>query len=115
MAKLSLELQLIRRVGLEECSDLIAAATPEQLTHLFDEDLWAGLPGTEDQFDADRFGLWLEVLADAGDGIAAEKLLAMDFDFVTAAISRQILVVDFQAYALLLSGRQIDGIARVRT
>ena len=103
--------QLIRHVGLEECSEVIALATAEQLTHLFDEDLWGGsLPGAVEQFDADRFGAWLEVLSEAGDGVAAEKLAAMDFDFVTAAISRQILVVDHQALMLLLSGKVEDGL-----
>jgi hypothetical protein len=87
--------QLVRHVGLEECGAIVALATAQQLTQIFDEDLWrSDLPGQEEQLDADRFGLWLEVLADAGDGIAAQKLVAMDFDFVTAAVSRQVFVLD---------------------
>src|SRR5438105_7764056 len=61
---------------------------------VFDHDLWESSgAGLEDQFDADRFGLWLEVLSEAGVDIAARKLVDMDFDFVTAAISRHVLVL----------------------
>ena len=90
--------QLVRRFGLEECGNIIALATAQQLTQIFDEDLWSSqTPGAEDQFDADRFGLWLEVLAEAGDAVAAQKLIAMDFDFVVGAISQQVLVLDTEA------------------
>ena len=76
--------QLVRRFGLEECGEVIALATPQQLTQIFDDDLWSSdTPGIEDQFDADRFGVWLEVLAEIGSDVAAQKLAAMDFDFVT--------------------------------
>ncbi len=85
---------LVRSCGLEECGEVLALATSEQLTQIFDEDLWDGAPGAADQFDIDRFALWLEVLAEAGDGVAARKLAAMDFDFVTAALSLQFLVLD---------------------
>jgi hypothetical protein len=87
--------RLVRHCGLEECSAIVALATPQQLTQIFDDDLWrSDAPGQEEQLDADRFGVWLEVLADAGESVAAQKLVAMDFDFVAAAISRQILVLD---------------------
>src|SRR5205085_11630525 len=103
--------QLIRHVGLEECGQIISLTTTEQLTYLFDEDLWASnLPGAEEQLDADRFGVWLQVLAESGDDVAAEKLMAMDFDFVTAALSRQILVVDIEALMLLHDGTEQVGI-----
>lgn len=92
--------QLVRHVGLEECGQVIALATTEQLTQIFDEDLWSNTLGTQEQFDADRFGLWLEVLADVGDAVAAQKLVAMDFDFVTGALSRHFLVVEADLLAL---------------
>src|SRR5258708_7036370 len=89
--------QLVRHFGLEECGEVIALATTQQLTQIFDDDLWSSnTPGTEDQFDADRFGLWLEVLAEVGDAVAAQKLAAMDLDFVTGALSRQFLVLDYE-------------------
>ena len=44
------------------------AATPEQLTSVLDLDLWRhAQPGRDEQFDADRFGEWLEVLVDTGE------------------------------------------------
>src|SRR5579862_9017976 len=33
--------QLVRHFGLEECGDILAMATPHQLTQIFDEDLWS--------------------------------------------------------------------------
>ncbi len=87
--------QVIRKCGLEDAGDIVALATPDQLLRVFDEDLWGSArAGAEDWFDADRFGLWLEVLTEMGEAIAADKLAALDFDFVTAAFSRHILVLD---------------------
>jgi hypothetical protein len=85
--------QLVRRWGLEEAGEIVALATGEQLLRVFDIDLWHGDgPGAPERFDADRFGLWLEVLHDAGPEVAARKIAEMDFDFVTAALSEHVLV-----------------------
>jgi len=93
--------ELVRRCGLEDCGPLVALATTEQLTRVFDQDLWrADRPGAEEELDADRFAVWLEVLVEAGADVAARKVAAMDFDFVTAAFHRQVLVLDDQAMAL---------------
>ena len=56
--------QVIRHHGLDACSALVAAATPKQVTAILDLDLWrpAAAGGTE-QFDAARFGDWLEALS----------------------------------------------------
>src|SRR5512143_507786 len=63
--------QLIRQCGLEECGEILALATTEQLTRVFDEDLWTSAqPGRDEEFDADRFALWLEVLAELGSEAA---------------------------------------------
>ena len=87
--------QLVRRCGLEDCGEILALATTEQLTRVFDDDLWkSARAGDEEEFDADRFALWLEVLAELGPEVAARKLVEMDFDFVTAAVSRLVLVLD---------------------
>src|SRR5262249_53018060 len=49
--------RLIERCGLEDCGELVALATPDQLSRVFDLDLWrAGQPGLDEQFDAERFG-----------------------------------------------------------
>jgi hypothetical protein len=89
--------QLVLQCGLEDCGEILALATTEQLARVFDHDLWtSGRAGTPEEFDADRFALWLEVLAELGPEAAAGKLAEMDFDFVAAAISRLALVFDHE-------------------
>ena len=71
--------QLIRHSGLHACGELVASATPEQLTSVLDLDLWRhAQPGRDEQFDADRFGEWLEVLVDTGETVAARIVAALD-------------------------------------
>jgi hypothetical protein len=87
--------RVIQRCGLEDSSELVALATPEQLERVFDLDLWrAGRPGHDEQFDADRFGVWLEVLAEAGVATAAQKLAEMDPSIVTAGFAQHLRVFD---------------------
>ena len=81
--------ELLHRVigvyGLEDCVDLVAQATPAQLSHLFDLDLWRpARPGFDEHFDAARFGLWMEVLAEAGTEVAAAKLAEMPLPQIVA-------------------------------
>ncbi|HEY7058741.1 MAG TPA: DUF6178 family protein [Vicinamibacterales bacterium] len=95
----SLEPQVLHRLvtvcGLEDCSEIVALATPEQLMGVLDIDVWRNdTPGQDDRLDIARFGLWLEVLVDAGVEIAAEKLVGLDIDFVTAALSRQLTILN---------------------
>src|SRR5262252_2551036 len=71
--------RLIDQCGLEDCAELVALATPAQLSAVFDLDLWSSRqPGEEERFDADRFGVWLEVLLESGAPFAAGKLAAID-------------------------------------
>src|SRR5512147_2601443 len=45
--------RVIQYCGLEDCGELVALATPEQLARVFDLDLWhASQPGQNEQFDA---------------------------------------------------------------
>jgi hypothetical protein len=93
--------QIVMRCGLEDCGPIVALATTEQLMRVFDADLWrAEAAGGDERLDAERFGLWLEVLAEAGADVAARRLVEMDFDFVTAALSRQVLVLDAGAMTI---------------
>ena len=97
---------LVRTVGLEDCGDIVALASPGQLARVFDADLWrSDRPGLEAQFDADRFALWLEVLVDAGPAIAADKLAGLDVDFLTAALTKHLFVFDL---GWRLGDRRID-------
>jgi Family of unknown function (DUF6178) len=86
--------QLIRHRGLDACGDLVVAMTPEQLTSVFDLDLWRSRqPGRSEQFDEDRFGEWLELLTDTGDS-GARTVATIDENIVIAGLSRYIRIFD---------------------
>ena len=87
--------QLIRHGGLDACGELVASATPEQLTSVLDLDLWRHpQPGRDEQFDADRFGEWVELLVDTGETVAARIVAALDEHLVIAGLSRYVRVFD---------------------
>lgn len=91
---------LIRHTGLHACGELVASATPEQLTSVLDLDLWRhARPGRDEQFDADRFGEWVEVLVDTSETVAARIVAAMDEHLVIAGLSRYVRVFDPSAIA----------------
>jgi hypothetical protein len=74
---------------------LVTSATPAQLTVLLDLDLWRhARPGRDHLFDVDRFGEWLEVLADTGNSVAARTVAALDKNLVVAGLSRYVRVFD---------------------
>ena len=87
--------QVVRHRGLHACGELVASATPGQLTSLLDLDLWRHAePGRDHQFDADRFGEWLEMLADAGEPVAVRTLAAFDAHLLVAGLSCYVRVFD---------------------
>jgi len=87
--------QIIRVRGLEACEALLASATPSQLTAVLDLDLWRPAHAAlDDEFDETRFGEWLEVLADAGQEVAARTIAAMNVDLVITGFARHIRVFD---------------------
>lgn len=91
---------VIVHCGLQDCGELLALATPEQLAAVVDLDLWrADRPGVEERFDAGRFCEWLEVLVDAGPAMAAERLAKMDVALVIAGLSPNIRVFDPAVFA----------------
>ena len=89
--------QIIRYRGLDACGELVASATPAQLTFLLDLDLWRhARPGNDHLFDVDRFGEWLEVLVDtcSSVAVAARTVAALDKNLVVAGLSRYVRVFD---------------------
>ena len=101
--------KLIDHVGLEDAGEIVALATTEQLRGVFDDDLWrAERPGQDETFDADRFGRWLEIMLEAGEEFAAERLVELPEDLVTLALAKHVLVVDIEAMAVAMSERQSD-------
>jgi hypothetical protein len=100
--------RVIQSCGLEDCGELVALATPKQLARIFDLDLWrSAQPGMDEQFDAERFGVWLEVLAELGAGMAAQKLAKMDADLVIAGLAQHARVLDC---AMVTPHRTTDGL-----
>jgi hypothetical protein len=87
--------KVIQTCGLEDCGQLVALATAEQLTRVFDLDLWrSSRAGRAEQFDADRFAIWLEVLLESGADVAAHKLSEIAADLVTTGLAQHVLVYD---------------------
>jgi hypothetical protein len=98
-------LRLVAEVGLEDAGELVSLATTEQLQQIFDEDLWqSARPGQDERFDGARFGLWLEVMLEAGEAFAADKLAEMSEDLVMMAFDQQLLVIDLDELTLSISG-----------
>lgn len=92
--------RLVERVGLEDCGELVALATQEQLAALFDADLWRSEgPGGEERFDVRRFVLWLAILGESGSAFVVQKLIEMPRDLLTLAVHRALLVIDMDALA----------------
>jgi hypothetical protein len=87
--------RIIQSCGLEDCGEIVALTTPDQLARVFDLDLWrAARPGLDEEFDAERFGLWLEVMMEAGASAAARTLADVDVDLATAAFAQRVRVFD---------------------
>jgi hypothetical protein len=107
--------RLVDTVGLESAGDLVALATTSQLAAVFDEDLWS--PDHDDpveRFDARRFGLWLEVMLDAGEAAVVSRLCELPVDFVTLAIHGLVLVVDVDRLGVELddAGEELDYVEK---
>src|SRR5215213_9941548 len=87
--------RVIERCGLEDCGALVALATPAQIGRVFDLDLWRSpIAGLDSRFDADRFGVWLEVLVDQGVEVAARIVAGLDTDLVAAGLAQHVRVFD---------------------
>jgi Family of unknown function (DUF6178) len=104
--------RVIQTCGLEDCAELVVHATPAQLARVFDLDLWRSrAPGRDERFAAERFGVWLTVLADAGPEVAADKLARLDLDLVAGGFAQHIAAFDRAAVApyTTLDGEQMPG------
>jgi hypothetical protein len=107
--------RLVDTIGLESAGDLVALATTPQLAAVFDEDLWS--PAHDDpveRFDARRFGLWLEVMLEAGEAAVVSRLCELPVDFVTLAIHGLVLVVDVDRLGVELddAGEELDYVEK---
>ena len=99
--------RVIQTCALEDCAELVALATPGQLARILDIDIWrVRTPGTDEQFDADCFGLWIAVLMEAGADVAAEKVLGLDIELVIAGLVQHAAAFDRAAVS---SYTTLDG------
>ena len=110
--------RVISAYGLEDCGELVAHATPAQLSRVFDLDLWRpASPGLDEQFDAERFGVWIEVLVEADVELAAEKLSQMPLEQIVAGFAHHARVFDIAAIAAYetIDGERVESRAVDRT
>ena len=85
--------RVIERCGLEDCGELVALATPAQVARVLDLDLWRSpSAGLDEQFDADRFGVWIEVLVEQGADVAARTVAGLDADLVAAGLAQHVRI-----------------------
>lgn len=90
--------RLIRHCGLEDSGPLIALATPEQLNDVLDLDLWrAPQAGADEALDAERFGVWLAVLAESGSDTVTQVVSGMDPSLVATVLAQHVRVFDVGA------------------
>ena len=103
--------RVIQHHGLEDSAELVALATPDQVSRVFDLDLWrSAKPGRDEQFDARRFGTWLQVLIEGrgADG-AAQMLAELPIDGVTVGLAQHVRVFDIATLAYeTLDGNLVD-------
>jgi Family of unknown function (DUF6178) len=86
--------RLIEQIGLHDAAELVALASTEQLSQIFDEDLWASSRAGEDpRFESGRFLLWLEIMLEAGERFVADRLAELPIELVTLALHRHVLVL----------------------
>ena len=104
--------RVITTCGLEDCTEVVALATPGQLARILDIDIWrVRTPGADEQFDTDRFGLWIAVLMEAGADVAAEKVLGLDIELVIAGLVQHAAAFDVAAVSpyTTLDGDEMPG------
>ncbi|MFO0550509.1 MAG: DUF6178 family protein [Polyangiaceae bacterium] len=102
---------LVRKVGLEDAGEIVALATTEQLVTAFDEDLFVNEEaGEREVFDARRFALWVEVLMEAGDEVAAARAAELSEDFLAKGITSLVMVLDREALDDRLSEGDDDAV-----
>jgi hypothetical protein len=104
--------RVIQVCGLEDSGEIVALLTPPQLSRILDVDVWRGrTPGADEQFDVDRFGVWLDVLVQSGTAVAAEKLTGLDIELVVAGFTRLVAVFDHGAVSSFttLDGEQVPS------
>lgn len=96
-------LRLVQKIGLEDSASLLALASSAQLTRMLDEDLWRQKASSGgEELDASRLSVWLQALSELGPAAAAEKLAALDEEFLCFALSRFLHALEREALDFML-------------
>lgn len=81
--------ELVHEVGFEDAQPLIELATPQQIRGCFDLDAW-----NKDQLEVPALKPWLAALAEVGFEKVGEVWAALDAEFRTLVLQRQVIVYD---------------------
>ncbi len=79
--------QMVHRIGLADCTELLAMASGEQVRDMLDAEVW-----TRDELSTERFDTWLAALMAAGPDVLGEKLLALDDEVLNWLVRRSVRV-----------------------
>jgi hypothetical protein len=102
--------KLVDHIGLEDAGEIVALATSEQLERVFDDDLWKAVrAGDDETFRPDRFAMWLDVMAEAGEAHLVRRLLELPQDLLALVVHRLVLVVDSNDLAEALTTPTYDA------
>jgi len=108
---------LVASVGLEDSGEVLAMATAKQIQCVLDEELWGGDPTrAEPTLDAQRFAVWLEVLLEGGDEVAARHLAELPEELLSAVLCDQLFVLEIDALGhdrAAVSGEDAELVERV--
>jgi len=87
--------RLVQHVGKEDAQELLAFATPEQITDLIETDTWdSASPGAEETFSPEKFLEWLEIWSDMGPAVLAKQLQNLGSQIFALTLSNYVVVVD---------------------
>ncbi len=92
----SILLKVIERIGLEDSAAIVALCSESQLNELMDLDVWQQTPGQADEFESERFALWLEILVQLEPSETYKKIMQLDENFLVLGLSERIAVMDRQ-------------------
>lgn len=79
---------ICRELGADELPELLAMATAEQWTMLFDFDCWA-----EDSFDDVRARTWLAVLLEGEEETVVATVQRIDFELLVLMVQREVRIL----------------------
>ncbi len=82
----------VKGLGIKESVDLISLATPEQIVHLLDLDLWK-----KDQLNQENSIVWLETLEACGEEKLRQLFDTVDSELLVALFQKLIRVVKMES------------------